>query len=160
MPPPPPANRTIKKLKETLGAFFTKTVNVSLKEVAMLAGQVAPYSMGTFEGYTPYTPPPIPSPKYFIVRNMKSYTGHYQGRNIIDHGSYKLFSKPNGGPGWNSRTFLDEVNNGGTSGRYLTDITVTYNADSTKTYTISPPAPPGTGFRKQQFYINLIQPYI
>jgi len=115
--------------------------------------------------------------KYFAVRNRMSQRGRNGGRQTIDRGAYRLYEKPSAAKtGLNSYTFLSEYvgeperfpvkdkkgniigyedrpfsNNYGAG---IIDIQVTTSNTGQRTYTVA------SNSRGDEFYTNLIQPYL
>lgn len=116
--------------------------------------------------------------KYFAVRNRMSQRGRNGGRQTIDTGAYRLYEKPSASQtGLNNYTLLseslgeavDRIPIYDTKGRvigyedkYLTsnygagiiDIQVTIPTSGQPTYIVA------SNSRGDNFYINLIQPYL
>lgn len=115
--------------------------------------------------------------KYFAVRNRMSQRGRNGGRQTIDRGAYRLYEKPSAAKtGLNNYTFLSEYvgeperlpvrdkkgniigyedrpfsNNYGAG---IIDIQVTTSNTGQRTYTVA------SNSRGDEFYTNLIQPYL
>lgn len=115
--------------------------------------------------------------KYFAVRNKMSQSGRRSGRRNIDRGAYSLYEKPSAAKaGLNSYTLLSESagepvrvpiygpkgeligyedrplsNNYGAG---IIDVEVTTSSTGEKTYAVAPNS------RGDEFYINIIQPYL
>lgn len=115
--------------------------------------------------------------KYFAVRNRMSQSGRRSGRRNIDTGAYSLYEKPSAAKtGLNSYTLLSEsagepvrVPIYGPKGEFfgyedrplsnnygagIIDIEVTISSTGEKTYAVAPNS------RGDEFYINIIQPYL
>jgi hypothetical protein len=115
--------------------------------------------------------------KYFAVRNMMSKRGSFAGRTLIDGNGYELYQKQSASrEGLNNYTFLtsyagDPVGNPikdkkgniiGYDGRQLIysygagiiDVNVTISNTGQKSYIVD------ANTRGDEFYINLIQPYL
>jgi hypothetical protein len=116
--------------------------------------------------------------KYFAVRNKMSQRGRNGGRQTIDKGAYRLYEKPSAAKtGLNNYTLLSESQGEaadripiydfkgrliGYEDKYLSsnygagiiDIQVTISNTGEKTYTVA------SNSRGDEFYTNLIQPYL
>lgn len=116
--------------------------------------------------------------RYFAVRNKMTQRGRTGGRQTVDRGAYRLYEKPSASQtGLNNYTFLseslgepvDRIPVYGPKGdligyedKYLTsnygagiiDIQVTIPTSGQPTYTVA------SNSRGDNFYINLVQPYL
>jgi len=116
--------------------------------------------------------------RYFAVRNKMTQRGRNGGRQTVDRGAYRLYEKPSASQtGLNNYTLLseslgeavDKIPVYGPKGqligyedKYLTsnygagiiDIQVTIPTSGQPTYTVA------SNSRGDNFYINLIQPYL
>jgi hypothetical protein len=116
--------------------------------------------------------------RYFAVRNKMTQRGRNGGRQTVDRGAYRLYEKPSASQtGLNNYTLLseslgdpvDKIAIYGPKGqfigyedKYLTsnygagiiDIQVTIPTSGQPTYTVA------SNSRGDNFYINLIQPYL
>lgn len=115
--------------------------------------------------------------KYFVVRNKMTQRGRNGGRQTVDKGAYRLYEKPSAAKtGLNNYTLLSESqgesirtpvydvkgNLIGYEDKYLSsnygagiiDIQVTTSNTGQRTYTVA------SNSRGDEFYTNLIQPYL
>lgn len=157
------------------------SVPYSLSNLSSLAGFNIPFSVSNFRGYSAGQSS-FPN-KYFIVTNNVSRLGRRRGnpRVNIDVGAYELYQKPNQGKTTLSDyTFLsagsgDQVmreapvydRKGNLIGyelqyitlsssnrKCITDVIVSYDGAGNPSYEVS------NNSRGDQFYIDLVQPYI
>jgi hypothetical protein len=115
--------------------------------------------------------------KYFAVRNKMTQRGSIGGRQTVDKGAYRLYEKPSAAKtGLNNYTLLSESQGEpirvpiydfkgrliGYEDKYLSsnygagiiDIQVTTSNTGERTYTVA------SNSRGDEFYTNLIQPYL
>ena len=115
--------------------------------------------------------------RYFAVRNKMTQRGRNGGRQTVDRGAYRLYEKPSASqtglnnytllsesPGEPVRTFIYDKKGNiiGYEDKYLSsnygagiiDIQVTIPTSGQPTYTVA------SNSRGDNFYINLIQPYL
>ena len=159
---------------------------LSLREMSSAAGFQTPDSVGEFYGYTAGGGSLYP-PKHFAIVNKVSRLGKWYGeypRQDIDGGGYELYLKPSeANIGLNNYTLLDSFQGEGFSiytetvpvydkegniidfklvkipltfshGKCITNLKVSYDSLGNPSYSVT------QNSRGDEFYINLVQPYI